>query len=99
MSSSSDRGAPLGDALESYLERQGYKRRLDQASVIPEWEKLVGPQISKVTAPVAVRQDGTLLVSVQSSAWMQELQMMSPEILRKLGRYRKKIRRIHWRLE
>ena len=97
--SSSDRGTPLGDALESYLKRQGYKRRLDQASVIPEWEKLVGPQISKVTAPVAVHQDGTLLVSVQSSAWIQELQLMSPEILRKLGRYGKKIRRIHWRLE
>lgn len=96
---SNDRGTPLGEALERYLERQGYKRRLDQASVIPEWEKLVGPQISQVTSPVAVHPDGTLLVSVKSSAWVQELQMMSPQILRKLGKHGKKIRRIHWRLE
>ncbi len=95
----SDRGTPLGDALESYLKREGYKRRLDQASVIPEWETLVGAQISQVTSPLAVYRDGTLQVAVQSSAWMQELQMMSPEILRKLGKHGKKIRRIHWRLE
>jgi predicted nucleic acid-binding Zn ribbon protein len=89
----------LGDALKGYIRRAGLKRRLDQASVIPEWEELVGPQIASVTTPHFVSQDGVLVVSVTSSAWMQELQLMSPEILRKLGTRGKKIKRIVWRGE
>jgi len=90
---------PLGDALAGYIKRAGLKRRLDQASVIPEWADLVGPQIAAVTTPHYVSQDGVLVVSVSSSAWMQELQLMSPEILKKLGKRGKKIKRIVWRGE
>jgi hypothetical protein len=36
----------LGDALGAYIKRSGLKRRLDQASVIPEWPELVGPKIA-----------------------------------------------------
>lgn len=90
---------PLGDAVETYIKRAGLKRRLEQASVIPEWEELVGTQIAAVTTPHSVTKDGTLLVSVRSSAWMQELQLMSPEILRRLGARGKKIRRVVWRVE
>lgn len=88
---------PLGDALAGYIKRTGIKRRLDQASVIPEWAELVGPQIATVTTPHYVSQDGVLVVSVTSAAWMQELQLMSPEILKKLGARGKKIKRIVWR--
>jgi predicted nucleic acid-binding Zn ribbon protein len=89
----------MDEALEAYIKRRGIKRRLDQASVIPEWDQLVGPQIATVTTPHFVTRDGTLIVSVASAAWMQELQLMSPEILRKLGQRGKKIRRIVWRAE
>jgi predicted nucleic acid-binding Zn ribbon protein len=90
---------PLDEALAAYVKRKGLKRRLTQASVIPEWDDLVGPQIAAVTTPRFVTQDGVLIVSVASSAWMQELQMMSPEILRKLGSRGKQIRRVVWRAE
>ena len=100
MRNKGDGGAePLGDALSGYIKRAGLKRRLDQASVIPEWADLVGPQIAAVTTPHYVSQDGVLVVSVSSSAWMQELQLMSPEILKKLGKRGKKIKRIVWRGE
>ena len=89
----------LDEALKAYIKRAGLKRRLDQASVIPEWEELVGPQIAAVTTPHFVTQDGVLLVSVTTAAWMQELQLMSPEILRRLGSRGKKVRRIVWRAE
>ncbi len=94
-----DGAEPLGDALSGYIKRAGLKRRLDQASVIPEWAELVGPQIAAVTTPHFVSRDGVLLVSVASAAWMQELQLMSPEILKKLGARGKKIKRIVWRGE
>ena len=89
----------LEEALKAYLRKAGIKRRIDQASVIPEWPELVGPQIAAVTVPYLVTQDGKLFVGVASAAWMQELQLMSPEILKKLGARGKKIRRIVWRVE
>ncbi len=90
---------PLEEVLKAYLRKTGIKRRVDQASVIPEWPELVGPQIAAVTIPYMVTQDGKLFVGVASAAWMQELQLMSPEILKKLGKRGKKIRRIVWRVE
>ncbi len=94
------RGATqLGEALDAYVKKSGLKRRLEQASVVPEWAELVGAKISEVATPHQVAPDGTLFVSVSSAAWMQELQLMSPEILRKLGARGKKIRRIVWRAE
>ncbi len=89
----------LHDALDAYLSRAGLKRRLDQASVIPEWPELVGPKIAEVATPQVVLRGGVLVVSVNSSAWIQELQLMSPEILKKLGQRGKKISRIMWRAE
>lgn len=89
---------PLEEALAAYLKDKGMRRRLDQASVLAEWPELVGPQIASVTTPIMVSQDGKLFVRVASSAWMQELQLMSPDILRKLGAHRKKIRRIVWQV-
>jgi predicted nucleic acid-binding Zn ribbon protein len=94
-----NRAVPIGEALDKYFERHGIKRRMKQASVIPEWAELVGPQIADVTHPHEVLRDGTLIVSVKSAAWMQELQLMSPEIIRQLGRRGKGIRRILWRAE
>ena len=72
----------IGEALDKYFERHGIKRRVKQASVVPEWSELVGSQISEVTSPREVLRDGTLIVTVKSAAWLQELQLMSPEILR-----------------
>ncbi len=90
---------PLGDAIKTYVRGAGIKRRLDQASVIPEWAELVGAKIAEVATPIVVRDDGVLVVAVRSSAWMQELQLHSPDILRKLGEQGKKIKRIAWRDE
>lgn len=92
-----ERTSHVSDALKGYFQRAGLKRRLDQASVIPEWPVLVGQKIAEVTTPESVGPDGTLFVRVKSAAWMQELQLMSPTILAQLGKGGKKIRRILWR--
>lgn len=92
-----DAARPLGEAIKGYLRRHGLVRRLDQASAIDDWAAIVGPQIARVTRPEGVSANGVLWVSVASAAWMQELQLMSPEILAKLGRHGKKINRIRWR--
>lgn len=79
-------GAPklVGDLLPRILEKQGLAAKLEAASVIPEWESLVGPGIAAVAKPRTVR-EGTLFVAVSSSPWMMELNMMKGELLRRLN--------------
>ncbi len=90
----------VGEALQGYLARSGLARRLTQAQVIPDWDKLVGPQIAAVTRPESVSPDGLLFVRVATSAWMTELQLQTPLILARLnaGRAPGGIRTIRWLL-
>lgn len=96
------RGRPtaVGDALQSYLATSGLGKRLAQAQVIPDWPRLVGPQIAAVTAPESVTPDGTLFVRVATSAWMTELQLMAPQIMAAInaGRGAGRIKTVRWLL-
>ena len=83
--------------MGAYLKDSKLEERVDQAAVVPEWDLLVGKQIAKVTKPISVTRDGTLFVAVKTNAWMTELSLMEPQLLRalnaKAGRMRvKKIR-------
>src|SRR2546421_13086956 len=75
------RPVAVREALDGYLARSGLARRLAQAQVIPDWPRLVGPQIAAVTQPESVTPDGTLFVRVATSAWMNELQLMGPQAM------------------
>jgi predicted nucleic acid-binding Zn ribbon protein len=76
---------PLGKVVGAYLKQTKLEDRVDQAAVVPEWETLVGKQIAKVTKPISVTQDGTLFVAVKTNAWMTELSLMEPQLLRALN--------------
>ena len=91
---------PIADVLQGWIDQSGIATRIGQASVVPDWEKLVGPQIALVTAPTSVTADGTLWVQVTTNAWMMELSLMKPQLLKALyGRPgRAKIRDIRWQL-
>jgi predicted nucleic acid-binding Zn ribbon protein len=87
----------LGSVVNAFLKESKLEDRLEQAAVVPEWELLVGKQIARVTKPISVTADGTLFVAVTTNAWMTELSLMEPQILRalnaKVGRARvRKIR-------
>src|SRR2546430_10257448 len=77
------RGRPtaVGEALHSYLAKSGLVQRVAQAQVIPDWPRLVGPQIAAVTTPESVTPDGTLFVRGAASGWVTELQLQGPQIL------------------
>ena len=62
--------------------------------------ELVGPQIAAVTAPQSITANGTLFVQVTTNAWMNELSLLEPELLRSLNAKagRVPIRRIRWLL-
>jgi predicted nucleic acid-binding Zn ribbon protein len=76
---------PVGQVLAEYLATAGLADRVEQAAVIPEWPRLVGPEIAAVTQPLVVTADGTLFVGVESSPWMAELTLMEPTLLAALN--------------
>lgn len=90
----------ISSAISQFLEQAGIRERVEQATVVPEWPKLVGAQISAVTEPLSVTADGTLFVAVKTHAWMSELSLMEPELLASLNREpgRQPVRKIRWQL-
>jgi predicted nucleic acid-binding Zn ribbon protein len=90
----------IGKIVADWLGQRGLADRVDQAGVIPEWPSLVGPQIAAVTSPQSITANGTLFVHVTTNAWMNELSMLEPELLRSLNvkADRTPVRRIRWLL-
>ena len=91
----------LGDILAGVLRESGIAERVEQARLIPEWPALVGPQIAAVTEPTSITADGTMFVRVTTNAWMNELSLMEPELLRALNSTpgRAPVKRIRWLLK
>ncbi len=85
----------MGEALRGYLKKAGFGERLEQASVVDDWPQIVGDKIAAISQPEAVTREGTLFVRVKSAPWMQELQLLTPELLKRLVHW--KVKRIVWR--
>ena len=90
----------LADVLADVLKDTGIAARVEQAGIIPDWSALVGAQIAAVTEPMSITADGTLFVNVTTNAWMNELSLMEPELLRALNAKdgRGPVKRIRWLL-
>ena len=90
----------LGDVVGDVFRNAGVADRVAQAAVIPGWRALVGPQIARVTEPLSVTPQGILFVAVTTNAWMNELSLLEPELLRSLNTRsgRIPIKRIRWLL-
>ena len=91
----------LGDVVKDVLSQSGIADRIAQATVIPEWRALVGAQIAGATEPLSVTPQGTLFVAVKNNAWMTELSLLEPELLRRLNERtgRLQIRKIRWQIQ
>src|SRR5437016_5557097 len=95
------RPEPIGNVLAGLLGDRGLAQRVEQATIIPDWPKLVGRQIAAVTEPQSITAQGTLFVRVKTNAWMTELSLLEPELLRSLNAKpgRQPIKRIRWMLK
>jgi predicted nucleic acid-binding Zn ribbon protein len=90
----------LGNVVAKWLRSSGLSERVDQAAVIPEWPRLVGRQIAAVTTPKSITANGTLFVEVTTNAWMNELSLLEPELLKSINATagRAPVVRIRWLL-
>jgi predicted nucleic acid-binding Zn ribbon protein len=98
------RGGPtetVGAAVARFLRSHGHAGRVEQASVLEEWPRIVGPQIARATEALSISADGILIVGVSTNAWMAELAMHEREFLARLndGLERPRVRRIRWQLK
>lgn len=75
----------IGSLLAGVLQQAGIAARVAQAAVVPEWPVLVGARIAAVAEPLSVGADGTLWVAVTSHAWMTELSLLEPDLLRSIN--------------
>jgi predicted nucleic acid-binding Zn ribbon protein len=100
MSGGKRKPSAIGDVLAGLLKQSGLAERIEQAGLIPEWPALVGSQIAAVTEPMSITADGTMFVNVTTNAWMNELSLMEPELLRALNAKdgRTPVKRIRWLL-
>ena len=74
----------FGQVLEKSLKRLELSPRLDEYSVWPIWNEVVGPTIARNAQPERIR-NGTLFVKVTSPVWMQQLQYMKEMIAERLN--------------
>jgi len=78
------RAAKAGDLLDSLLQGWGLNERLQQYRAVLIWNDVVGPQIAARTRPERIR-DNVLEVCVDQPVWMQQLQLLKPQLLAKLN--------------
>ena len=71
------------EAVTAALDLHGITDEVRAGRVITEWTELVGPRIAQRTRPDGVT-DRVLWVEVATSAWLHELNLLRPQLLRGL---------------
>jgi len=71
------------DAIRAALDFHKLTNQVRGERVIAEWADLVGPRIAQRTRPDRIV-DRVLWVEVASSAWLHELSLLKPQLLRGL---------------
>ena len=74
----------LGNVLEGVLKASNLKIDLSLHKLWKQWADLVGPAIAQNARPAAIR-GNLLLVNVSSAPWMQQLQFLKDELIKKLN--------------
>lgn len=76
--------SPVGGLMRAVFEKLGIADRVERAAAAARWDEVVGPEIARRTGDVRVS-GRTLIVEVESSSWMQELNMRRHQILGRLN--------------
>ena len=72
-----------GDAVRAALDFRKITNQVRGERIVAEWSELVGPRIAQRTRPDRIV-DRVLWIEVVSSAWLHELSLLKPQLLRGL---------------
>jgi len=73
-----------GTILCDVLENQGLTDKFKGYRAWTIWDQVVGPQIARQAVPLRIR-SGILEVRVSQAVWMQQLQLLKPQLLARLN--------------
>jgi predicted nucleic acid-binding Zn ribbon protein len=76
----------LSSTIEKILRDRGWGTKLKEYRIYGVWEKAVGKGIARHARPAGMR-GKKLTVIVDSSAWMQQLSLLKPEIMGKVNQH------------
>jgi hypothetical protein len=71
--------APVGDALQQFLDRRGWGERLTGATASQRWDQIVGADLAARCEPVRLA-GGTLVVRAESQVWATQLRYLLPQL-------------------
>ena len=74
----------LNTTINSFLNKHGLKKGVNQNTAIVLWNEVVGEKISKNTEAISV-EHGILTVNVSNPTWRQELVFKQQEIIKQLN--------------
>jgi len=74
----------VGSLLKQILGQPGFGEQITRHQAWLIWDQLVGEQIAARARPLRLRK-GVLEIQVDHPVWMQQLQMMKPQILEKIS--------------
>ena len=74
----------LGEIIQDFLKQSGWERKLDEVNIMTEWDKVLGPSLSKYTEEVFIK-NKKLHIRLNSSTLRQELSYKKSEIVKDLN--------------
>lgn len=77
------RAQSVSSLLKEMLDKPGFGEQITRHQAWLVWDKIVGKQIAARARPLRLRK-GVLEIAVDHPVWMQQLQMMKPQILSKI---------------
>ncbi|HBI80655.1 MAG TPA: hypothetical protein DDY04_01560 [Bacteroidales bacterium] len=74
----------LGEAIRAFIEAMKWTDNFNQASIISDWEKIVGRDIAMSTTEIRFMK-GVLTISLNSATLRQELHMRRKSLLKHIN--------------
>ena len=74
----------FGEMISRVVAERGWQDTTAAASVLANWDRLVGPEIADHCRPTSL-QDGELVLVAESSAWATQLRLMTRTLVARLA--------------
>jgi predicted nucleic acid-binding Zn ribbon protein len=74
----------IGDEIPEFTERMGWTERIEIASIGARWGEIVGEDIARHCTVVSF-DDGVLILQASSTAWAEQLRVVSGKIRQRVN--------------
>lgn len=75
----------LGDVVDQVLKRADKAGKRHGARAVEAWPEVAGAEIARRTRGFALREDGELVVFVDSAPWAHQLSLMADDLLERMN--------------